>query len=63
VEQVDRIPGIHPTEDLDVGYRFRQKLGAALAAAAAGIILLPWLELQPDLFDIQCRMDAVVGVK
>jgi hypothetical protein len=39
VEHLSRISGVHPTEDRFIGYRFREKLRAALAAAAAGIVL------------------------
>jgi hypothetical protein len=35
VEHVGRVPGVLPILDLFGGYRFRKKLGAASAAAAA----------------------------
>lgn len=52
VEHVGRVPGLHPMEDHFVGYRFREKLRAALAAAAAGIVLGPWRDLRSDLLDV-----------
>ena len=39
VEHVGRVPGVRPAQDPFVGYRFRDKLRAALATSAAGIVL------------------------
>jgi len=41
VEQVDRVAGLYPPQDRVGGDRFREKLGAALAAAAAGMVFRP----------------------
>lgn len=63
MKQMDRIPGIHPIEDPAVGHRFREKLSAAFAAAAAGVILTPGRDVGPYGFNIQHIEDVVIGVK
>jgi hypothetical protein len=63
VEHVGRVSGVRPVEDPFVGYRFREKLHAASAAAATGIVLGPRRYLRSDLLDIHNRVEAVIGVK
>ena len=62
VEHMGRVPGIHPTGDYIIGYRFRKKLCAALTAAATGIVLLPRGDFRLDLLDVKSRTDVLVGV-
>ena len=58
-----RILSANPVGYRFVSYRFRDKLGAALAAAAAGVIGFARQNSGSDILNVQDRVDLVIGIK
>jgi len=63
MEKMNRVSLLLPFTDLFRGHGFRNELGAALSAPAAGVLQFPGRQPGADLLYVHCGMEEMVGVE